>query len=433
MKKLLFAFLATGLVQLTNFASGIILARMLEPAARGEVAQIIAWFSFFTSILLLGINDSITFHRSRNETEGSGAMSAALLLSVPLIAMSVLCCLGVIFAVFPRMSTPSLSAAWLFLLFPPLWQWQQIFYSYFQAGSNAFIWTSLRVVPGVVYIAGLLLIIQLGIACPLTFVAANLVGLALVLSISLGIVLWSGTRLHWPPQGMIRRVFSFGLPLVSQRVALACRDTLDRIVLPFFVISSALGHYVVASSVAYLIYVAGMTVDLVGFPAMARAPNDEARRRIAEFLISVTVCGLVVLVALLTLIREPVVLLLFGPDYAASVDLVPWFLVAGAAQAIRIVIGGAYKAFDRGRSMARFELAGTIVMAMILVGATTQFGTLAGAFAHLASALVSLGMAFYGCVTVLKLSPRHVFLPRKSELISVFKDFGVAFRRMREG
>jgi len=433
MKKLFLAFLATGFVQMTGFASGIILARLLEPATRGEVAQIIAWFSFFASILLFGINDSVTYHHSRNRAEGAEAMSAALILSVPLITISMLSCVGVILVVFPKLSAPSLEAAWLFLLFPALYQWQQIFNSYFQSGTSAVVWTSIRVIPGAVYIAGLLLTIQLGIVDPAHFIAANLASLVAMLTVC-GCIFWlSGDRLKWPSLDMVRRVFRFGFSTVVQRIAFACRDVLDRIALPFFVTSAALGHYVVASSTAYLIYVAGITVDLVGFPAMARASSDDARRRIAEFLISMTFCLLVASVIVLTLICGPVVYFLFGREYAPSISLVPWFLVAGAAQALRIVIGGAFKSFNLSRATARFELLGAVIMVAILFGTGSRLGVYAGVLAHLLSALVSLSMALHAAVTVLKLSPRHILLPRRTEVARVVRDFRAAFRTNRAG
>ena len=428
MKKLFLAFLATGVVQITSFTSGIILARMLEPASRGEFAQIIAWFGFFGSIMLFGVNDSVTYYRSRNVDEGAEALSAALILSVPLSLTGALLCLGAILIVFTGWSAPSIAAAWLFLLFSPLYQWQQIFNSYFQSGTNAIVWTAVRVIPAVVYIGGLILAVELGIADTFHFIAANVVGLVLMLAAS-GCIFWlSGDRPVRPSIEITRRVFQFGFPTVMQRIASNCRDNFDRMVLPFVVTNAALGHYVVASSTAYLIYIAGMTVDLVGFPAMSRAADDDARRRIAEFLISITFCTLVALVIVLTLICAPVVLFLFGKEYTSSISLVPWFLVAGAAQALRIVIGGAFKAFNLSRGMARFELVGAAIMVAILLGASSRLGVYAGVLAHVVSALVSLGMAFITSVTVLKLSPRHIFLPRRAEVTRVLRDFGAAFR-----
>jgi enterobacterial common antigen flippase len=422
MKKIVFAFVATGVMQLTNFTSGVLLARMLGPQMRGEVAQIIAWYGFIVPILLFGINDSVTFFRSQDRAQGAVALSSAFLLSLPLSAVSAVLCVGVIFTALAGSSGSAIAAAWLFLLYAPFYHWQQIFYSYFQSGANAFTWTIVRVVPGVVYIGGLLLIAQFGTADTASVITANITGLGVTILLCMGLFWLARDPVHMPSSSMAARVFSFGLPVVAQRIAIVCRDNLDRMVLPFFVSVSALGQYVVAGSVAYLIYVVGMTVDLVGFPAMARAKDDEARRRIAEFFISTTLLVLVVTVIVFTLIREPVVLLLFGEDYAASIALVPWFLIAGAAQALRIVVSGAFKAFDLGGPMARFEFVGAVIMAAILFGGSAAFGVFAGALAHIVSALAALIIALVASVRVLKLSPRHMLLPRRSELARVWAD-----------
>jgi O-antigen/teichoic acid export membrane protein len=431
MKRLAFAFLATSFMQIAGFASGILLARLLAPAMRGEVAQIIAWFSFVASIMLLGVNDSITYYRSRDQREGKQAISAALVLVAPLASLSVILCGAVIMLVFQGMSAASLSAAWLFLAFPPLYQLQQVQNAYFQSGHKAKAWAAIRIIPSAVYVSGLAAAIWLGLADPLLVMAANLAGLALIIPISAGIFRLSDDRLAWPSRAMLGRVFRFGLPTVVQRIASACRDVLDRMALPFFVTSAALGHYVVASSTAYLIYVAGITVDLVGFPAMARAANDDARRRMAELLISVTFCVLIALVIVLALISKPVVLFLFGREYESAAGLVPLFLVAGAAQALRIVIGGAFKAFNLGSVMARFELMSAVIMVAMLFGTGARLGVHAGVLAHLFSALTALAMALHAAIVVLKLSPRHIFLPRRTELARALASLLASFRASR--
>jgi PST family polysaccharide transporter len=420
MKKIVFAFIATGIMQLSNFASGVLLARMLGPTMRGEVAQVIAWFGFIVPVLLLGINDSVAYFRSRNPEEGIAVLTGAFLLSLPLSLLATLVCIAVIYTAFAGSSALAIAAAWMFLLYAPFYQWQQIFYSYFQAGARPVIWTVVRIIPGVVFISGLLLIMQSGSANPVLVIAANVFGLFTTLAVCALIIARSGERLRAPTADLTMRMFRFGLPVIFQRIAIVCRDNLDRMILPFFVTASALGHYVVAASVAYLIYVVGMTVDLVGFPAMARAKDDESRRRIAEMCISATLLFLLVTVGCFALMIEPVVMLLFGRNYVASIPLVPWFLLAGAAQALRIVVGGAFKSFNLSGPMARFEFVGAIIMAVILLGGGARYGVFAGALAHIISAFISLGFALTAAVRTLKLSPTHIFLPRRSDILLVW-------------
>lgn len=417
MKKVLFAFLATGVMQFSNFASGIMLARMLGPALRGEVAQIIAWFSFIVPVMMLGINDSVAYFRSRNPVEGTAVLASAFLLSVPFILAATLMCITVILTIFSTSSALSISGAWLFLLYAPFYQWQQIFYSYFQAGARPSVWTIARVLPGLVYISGLFIVWSSGDASPANVIAANLISLAVTLVFCAAFVLRSGEPFKMPGAELVGRVFRYGVPVIFQRIAIVCRDNLDRMILPFFVTASDLGHYVVAGSIAYLIYVVGMTIDLVGFPAMAAVKDNDARRRLAELCISVTFIMLVVLVTCFAFVIEPLVLLLFGSNYAASTALAPWFLVAGAAQALRIVVGGAFKAFNLSGPLMRFEFVGSVIMLVVLVGGGSHFGVFAGVLAHIISAFVSLAIALYAAVQTLKLSPRRLLLPSKSDIM----------------
>lgn len=428
MKKVLLAFVATGVMQFSSFASGVMLARMLSPALRGEVAQIIAWFGFIVPVMMLGINDSVAYFRSRNPAEGTAVLASAFLLSIPFIFVATLMCIAVILTIFAKSSALSISAAWLFLFYAPFYQWQQIFYSYFQAGARPSVWTIARVLPGLVYISGLLVVWYGGHASPVSVYAANVISLAVTLVVCAAIVLRSGEPFRMPQFELIGRVFRFGVPVIFQRIAIVCRDNLDRMILPFFVTVSDLGHYVVAASIAYLIYVVGMTIDLVGFPAMAAVKDNDARRRLAELCISVTFVMLVALVTCFAFVIEPLVLLLFGSNYAASTALAPWFLVAGAAQALRIVVGGAFKAFNISGPMMRFEFVGSVIMLAVLVGGGSHFGVFAGVLAHIISAFVSLAIALYAAIQTLKLSPRRLLLPSRSNIMLMWSILSRNFR-----
>ena len=108
--------------------------------------------------------------------------------------------------------------------------------------------------------------------------------------------------------------------------------------------------------------------------------------------------------------------------------LAPWFLVAGAAQALRIVVGGAFKAFNLSGPMMRFEFVGSAIMLAILVGAGTHLGIFAGVLAHIVSAFISLAIALYAGVRTLKLSPRRLIFPPKSDIVLLWS----VLRRIRK-
>lgn len=432
MKRIFLAFFATGITQLTNFASGVLLARLLGPEFRGEVAQIIAWFGFIAPVALLGINDSVVFFSTRNPSRRGEVLASALRLMLITSGIGLVFAALVPLTVLADIHPVSIAAAWLFLLYVPLYQLQQILYANLQAGSRHGIWAWARCVPGLVYVGGLSALAVANAANAVTIIAANLAGL--LAAAVLCLVANGSVDLRAPARGLRREMARYGLPLVWQRLAIVCRDNADRMVLPFFISAATLGHYVVASSVAYLIYIGGITIDLIGFPAMVREGDEERRRALADFLIAVTFWVLVAVAVLFALIRQTVVNTLFGPAFSDAATLVPYFLAAGALQAWRMVIGGAFKAFDRSSQLARVEMVGSIVMVVILITTAATLGPYAGVLAHLVSSIVAALIAYLMAARVLKLSLVHMIIPRPHDMRTTVDRIhaGFATRRKRQ-
>jgi O-antigen/teichoic acid export membrane protein len=115
---------------------------------------------------------------------------------------------------------------------------------------------------------------------------------------------------------------------------------------------------------------------------------------------------------------------LFGDAYRSAAPLVAYFLVAGALQAVRNVLGGMFKAFARGGSLAWIETVNSVLMLLVIVGLARREGALAGALAHLISAAVSISLALYLAARNLGLSPVRMISPA-----AAFKEGHALWRR----
>src|SRR5579859_299038 len=72
--------LAGVVIQLSNVAGGIILARSLGASGRGFVAAAMLWPPLLASLVALGIGDALLFHSARSEYAIARALSAAMLI-----------------------------------------------------------------------------------------------------------------------------------------------------------------------------------------------------------------------------------------------------------------------------------------------------------------------------------------------------------------
>ncbi|MGC2662016.1 MAG: hypothetical protein WA324_28985, partial [Bryobacteraceae bacterium] len=103
-----------------NAATGILAARALAPAGRGELSAMILWYSFLGSVFSLGIPSALTYRLRRHPEQISELSGAALTLS---LAVSALACTVGFFGLphwIPQYSPQILFFARIFLLNTPV-------------------------------------------------------------------------------------------------------------------------------------------------------------------------------------------------------------------------------------------------------------------------------------------------------------------------
>lgn len=431
MKRIVFAFASTGILQFFNFVTGILIARLLGPAHRGEVSQIIAWFGFVSSIAILGLNDGVVYFKSSPDGS-SKVLSSALIVSIFTIFLGVFLCLIVISLHLKYLPEPARTASWIYLSIAPLYQIQFIYSSYLQAGHNVRAWSVMRAVPSPTYAIAIIAVALIGQATVPGIITANSISMLIMVAVGVYFVFKIDGPLPPPSFALGKKIFFYGLPLTLQRLSACCKDNLDRMVLPFFISSAALGNYVVAATFSFLIYLIGFTVDLVTFPAIVRAGDTEAKIRTSERAISAVTVSVAAAALVISPFSNFLVVLLFGEPYRAAAALAPYFMIAGGLQAIRVVVGGAMKAFEWNRSLAAIEAFSSIVMFGALLIFGKDLGIYGGVVAHLLSASMSIIVAGIIAVRGLGFSLRRMLVPSWSDLMSVIRELRILYVRWQK-
>jgi O-antigen/teichoic acid export membrane protein len=412
------ALLSTIILQIAGLASGVMIARLLGPTFRGELSQIVGWFSFLAPLCLMGLNDAVVYYRSSNRS-GDAIFSAALAGSVLTIAIGLLLCLAALHFRLEHLSRSAVLGAWAFLLFVPGYHLSNILSSYLQSSSHVWFWTIQRVAYGPLYVAFIALAALLGHGTVFGVASANAAAVMVPVLIGAACVGWSGGRLAKPRLRDIEELFHFGAPLTLQKLSVVIRDNLDKMVLPFFISAAALGQYVVAATTAYLIFVVAASIDLVSFPAIVRAPEGQPRKEAAEGFLSGTILLSAIGTAMLIVVAPPLVSILFGRPFAKAVPLIPLFAAAGALQGIRMVFGGVFKAYARSGTLAWIEAINSIIFVGVLLTCGRVLGVWAGVLAHFLSAATSCIVAAVLAVRMLGLSPLKILVPDRKHIETV--------------
>jgi O-antigen/teichoic acid export membrane protein len=407
-----------GIVAL-NAGTGIVTARLLQPAGRGELAAILVWPQFISGMITLGMPSALTYHL-RKRPEASGSLLSASLLIGSLIS---------IFA--------SLVA---FLLL------QHILHQYSPAVTRAARWVVLNTI-----VSALVLISRAALEARGNFGRSNL-SLILPPSLTLlGLGILAVTHRITPMTAAVCYIIS-GLP--SFVIALAgVRDLLHGFVLPFlatarllfsygsrsygieicstlslyidqvFVVTvlspSRMGVYVVALSLSRVLLTLHQSIAAVLFPRAVGMDVQEVlhltgRALRVSMAFSLLGSGAMIL-------SGPVLLsVLYGKSYAnVNVPLQVLALEAVLSGSVT-VLAQAFMALNRPGTVTVMQAVGLSITVPLLMVLVPKFGVLGAACSVFLSTLARCAMTYASFRFILH-ERAPDFLPRLEDFRWILK------------
>jgi O-antigen/teichoic acid export membrane protein len=341
---------------------GLILARVLGPAGRGEYAALFAWYSVAT-VGETGITTAICYNVARyGGREGDFLRTGQWLLgglSLVVAAVGVGLSAGLVpshhgikvsyLTVFAAMPLIFVGGSWTFAL----------------QAKDLKHWNESRVVQPMAY---LLAVLSLAVTHSATLVTVTVV---LLSSIALQAV-WSALR--WRqlrlPRGRAsvraaREMFTFGTNAAAARIPYVINSRIDQLVLSLAVPARELGQYALAVSVSMLAFPLASAFGYVALPRIASGAGRKRGTIERQALLGALATATVVLIPVGAL-ASVLVPWIFGDGYRGSVAMV-WILTPGGiALTCNQVMGDLLRGHDRAFAAARSEATGAIVTVLLL-------------------------------------------------------------------
>ena len=387
--------LACGIV------TGLIAARSLGPAGRGELAAITTWASVLLFAGAFGLPEAVAYFaaadresRGRVWTTGqAGAVGLGLLVAligwwaIPVafgaddaaladairwyLLLFAVPCLGFACAVSWLQGTGSLHA--------------------FNVGRS-----SLHVIN-----AGLMIALALaGSQSVMYFAAATLVGMTAAWMLCAVFVPVSRLRLARPSLGLAKRMLHYGVRVQVGNWSNAASLRLDQLLLSLFAVPATLGLYVVAVSYANILLTIPHSAAMVMLPEIverhAAGGARECLQRWYRRLLWATVLGAIA-IGLLGVIIVPVA---FGSAFQQAVPLLAVLMPAALMLGMNEILSTAFLGIDRPDITSKGELVGLAVTVAALSALLPRYGVLGAAVASLLA---------YGSI--------HVYLARQARII----------------
>lgn len=364
---------ASGVIQLALVGSGIVIARELGPAGRGDLALILLLPTVSTQVVCFGIPAAVTYFIARQQHLWQRITSHLIVVAVSQAGLSLVLLFGLNALFLGDKSEATQHAAVLAAVIVP------ILVAYFYAlaifqGMDDIRWFNFyRLASPASFTVGLLALIPFGLTisnCTVTWILSQL-AVTLAMSGQLA-VRARRQRQHdesgepHPRRGEVMRFGAAGFlaqvsPIESFRV--------DQLVTALFFSSEVLGYYVVASSVSNVPRFLADGIAAVAYPHVAGQSNQEGIRVTRRYLVTAAVlCGgasLLIAAALPWLIP-----LLFGERFTPAISIGIFLVIAAGLISVRRVGSDCLRALGRPGAATANEVMTWIVLlpAFLILG-----------------------------------------------------------------
>ncbi len=423
MKDIVSSFTATALIQASNIGSGILLARLLLPEGRGELAAIMLWPSIIGAIGIIGLHEAVAFHAARRPQSAGGILRGSFALGIGLSLLLIPIAALLADAVFADDRPEVREAAFLYVLFIPLHFIASFSVGLFQGMLRFAEWNLLRVLMHVAYVLLIPLFYALGWGGVFGFAAASLLALALV-AIA-GVI--GSRRAGWlarsaadePLRRSVPALAKYGLTVHLGATVAIVAERLDQMIISLTLSAADLGLFVVAITAARLPLVIASTLGTVAFPKIAAASDETDKQRIFGRYARATMLTVVPAALALAVVMPWLLVWFFGAAFAPAVPLA-WVLIAGAVPlSLKTMISSGLKAYDRGVMVAQIEMVTLAASAAALALLVPFYGLMGAAVASLLAQGGALAFMLLRVRQSAGIGPRDLLLPRRADLAVV--------------
>ncbi len=402
-----------------NAATGIVTARALAPAGRGELSAMILSYSFLSSALTLGLPSALTYQLRSKPQESRNLVGTAILLCALISCLSAFAGYYLLPLWIPQYSPTVLLYARVFLLNTPI----ALFFLVGRAAlesQGGFSASNLSLIgPPAATLAGLIPLKLMGHLTPVTAAWCYVLpGVPMFLYMAAQLRRMFAPRLHSVLQSsqllISYGVRSYGIDLCGTMSLYVDQALVVRLLAP-----DLMGIYVVALSLSRLLNAFHTSVVMVLFPKAVAQPPLEiiamTGRAVRITTALTSVCGLAIILA-----GPTVLTLLYGADYRGATTILRILIVEVVLTGATQVMSQAFMALGRPgviTTLQAFGLSLTIPLMLLLI---PRFGLTGAAVALLISTCARFTFVLVSFPVVLKL-PVPDLLMRREDVTRVWQ------------
>lgn len=425
------SFMASAVIQAINILTGVLLARVLGPQARGELAAVLLWPSILVAVGSLGVLDAAAYYGARGKTDRRTLVGTTLLIG--LVQSAILVGVGTAIVTFALddYQDSTIRTAYLMLAYIPL-NLTALYLMWLLNGFQRF--TSFQILRLTTIAAAAVVVVGLALndgltvlTAALAYLVANLValiGAAVLVQAESGISL----SFRFP---VARGLLGFGLRSHVSNVSSALNERLDQLLISVFLRPAQLGFYVIAVTLSSATILVGMSVYVVALPAVAGLEPGRAQAAVARRVIALTFVLSTVVSVPVVLFAPSLIELFFGAAFLPAADVGRILVVAAIAFSTNRALGAVLKAIGKPLAPGTAELIALGVTFVGLAVLLPAFGLMGAAVASLVSYSASTVWMLRRVTKAFEIGARSLLLPTRSDFQGMTRLAGMLRRYTR--
>ncbi len=388
--------------------TGILTARTLGPAGRGELAAMILWPLFIASVTTLGVPSSLIYHLRNASDERQRLVANGF-------AMSALT--GILAAAMAAMILPwwlhqysptVIHAAQWFLITVPLVSITLVGRAVLEAAHDFVASNAIQILTPFATLLGLLLLLAVhhmdSYGAAIAYIAASVPALGyMVLRIRRTGVRPAPLRIAAMKQILQYGIRSYGIDVLG---TLALQ--VDQVLVVSLLSAGAMGSYVVVLSLSRMLNVFQTSVVMVLFPKAAGHGADKVMKMTGESVrisgLVTVACGAMVCIAGPTLLR-----ILYGAEYVAAAGAMRILVLEAILSGVTFVLAQAFMALNRPGVVTILQGIGLSLSVPMMLWLIPRYGIYGAAISLLVSTCARLLFVCAGFRIFLKVAPPRLF------------------------
>lgn len=417
-------FTAMAVIRCFGVVSGILAARLLGPAGRGELAVITFLPMLLVPVGELELPRSLAYEVSRLREVPREVIATSFWLAVLLGSLQAVLLAVALPWYLPADKVHLLGASRWFIVYLPAAYITATLLGSDQGRGRFGRFSVLLALPGALYVAAILAAWASGHISPGVFAGGILVG-AVIVAVVRSQMDWGAISRTLPNWTTAKRLLMRGLSFYFPAVASIMLSRADMFILVRISRSEAIGLYAVAQAIALGQIGAVNPFIQVGFSAVAG--ETEPRQALQTLARHFRLAQLAVLsIGLLAATVTPwLIRLMFGPQFSGAVVTAYLLIATTVLWGIEQVLEQGLRAAGHPRPGIVASLLGLAVLVALGVPACVRYGIVGLAAANVAAQAVSLAILVGYCVAGLKMPVKSLWAV-DAETIHEFRTAGLS-------